>query len=520
MIKRISDFLRGTSKNLTEVFRGSLNKYMNINKLLKSEKSIYIILFIITFFIVINSTYSPVNFRRMHIDSSVYTTIAQGITRGHLPYLDFVDNKGPLTYLFSAFGLLIGGFTGLWLLELLFIFVTVIFAYKTALFFANKQIALLGTALSLCAFYTFFTINAGTEGYALPFLTISFYIVTKYFFSEKQNTSFLDIFIFGACFACAVLCKQSMFALWFGFCFIIFIDLIIKKQFLNLIKYFVGFLLGIIIIFIPVLLYLQINGIFNVFIDQYLFAGYKHGFASPSLKGIFQNIYAVLNRSLTFIPFFVCVFWIITRFKQKEYKYYFGFILSYLFFILNFSLSFGGTHHNMVLLPYFVPCFVFLADIIITYFDKLKIKRIFIFLFFIVVFSEGLINYLYDTSKILFNNSGQKLKQAGKMIDENTNQGDKIISLGTNAYIYLFTQREAASRYIFQGVGLNHIPGANKEFISDILTNKPKIIAAFYDDHVEYNYEAAWHEPVYELINSDYELLSSENGFNLYIRIN
>jgi len=109
-----------------------------INKQNISNKVVYIVLFFIAFAVVFASTYNPLNFRRMHVDSSVYITVAQGITRGFLPYRDFVDNKGPLAYFLSVPGLLLGGFTGVWITELILLFVTTLFAWKTALFFTTR----------------------------------------------------------------------------------------------------------------------------------------------------------------------------------------------------------------------------------------------------------------------------------------------------------------------------------------------------------------------------------------------
>jgi len=72
---------------------------MKINILNKSNIMLYVTLFIFAFAVVFTSTYNPINLKRMHVDSSVYITISQGIIEGKLPYKDFVDNKGPLAYL-------------------------------------------------------------------------------------------------------------------------------------------------------------------------------------------------------------------------------------------------------------------------------------------------------------------------------------------------------------------------------------------------------------------------------------
>ena len=126
--------------------------------------------------------------------------------------------------------------------------------------------------------------------------------------------------------------------------------------------------------------------------------------------------------------------------------------------------------------------------------------------------------YLDDLTEMFYNDSGTQLISAGKMIDENTKAGDKIISLGINGYIYPFTKREAASKYIYQGSGLDHFPAAREEFLSDILENKPAVIAIFSADDLRYDYLPGWYAPVYDMIADEYRLLSDENGFYLFIR--
>jgi len=495
----------------------------------KNDRKYYIILFFIVLAILlVDSSYSPVNFKRMHVDSSAYVTIAQGISRGYLPYRDFVDNKGPLLYLISVPGLLLGRFTGIWITELILMLVSVYFAYKTALFFSDKYKALLGTIFSFVALHSSFFVNAGTEEYSMPFLMISLYIFTKYYFSQNHDVSFRELVILGACFTCAVFIKLNMFPLWVGFCIIIFLEEILHRSFLRLCKYIFGFCLGIIIILVPIFLYLKLNGIINDFLYQVIIGGAARGFnggGGSNLKELFKNFYMVLNRYLSIIPLIIGVFCMITKFKQKKIYFYAGYTLSYFLMVLFLAFA-GGSEilkfYNMILVPFFVPALVVLADILDSAFSATKNKKAILLLFFCIIFSERLLTYLDDLSEIGSDNSGTQLIKAGNIINENTKPSDKIISLGGNSYIYPFTQRNAASKYIFQGGGLNnHIIGAQEEFISDILTNKPAIIAIFTVDGEDERslYSNGWFRPIIEMIdNGEYRLLSDENGFKLFIK--
>ena len=491
---------------------------MRIKKIVHSDKAAYILLFIIAFLVIFNSTYNPLNFRRMHVDSSNYATIAQGINRGYLPYRDFVDNKGPLTYFISAVGLRIGGFTGIWIVELVFMFVSVLFAYKTALFFGNRLMAMTGTVFSFVALLVVFTVSAGTEEYSLPFLMISLYIFTKYFFNAGKDTNFFELTVLGACFSCAILIRLNMFPLWIGFCLVIFIESLIQRRFALLIKYTLGFCLGIIIAFVPVFFYLRSNGILNAFLNQVVFAGAARGFSGGGLKGFAKNFYIVASRNFSALLLFFGLFMSITRFRQSRFLYYLAYTISCLLMILFLSFSSGSSHYNMVLIPFYVPALVLLANFLYTAFSGIHLQKTVLVLFLCFVFSEGLVNYLYDLTKIFNDNSGNELINAGKMIDAHTKPGDKIISLGFNGYIYPFTRRDAASKYIYQGSGLGHIPGAREEFVSDILTGKPAIIALFNGEDGIGQIMNDWHSQIFKMIETDYRILSNENGFILYLR--
>jgi hypothetical protein len=484
---------------------------------MKTDKKVYIGLFLIALAAVFPSSYNPLSIRRMHVDSSVYMTIAQGITRSQLPYRDFVDNKGPLAYLLSVPGLSLGGFAGVWITELILMCLSVFFAYKIALFFGNKTKALLGTVCGFAVFYSFFTVAAGTEEYSLPFLTISLYLFTRYYFAPEQNIRLFELIILGICFTYAVLIRLNMFPLWAGFCMVIFVESILKRRFALLGKYILGFSVGIVFAAFPIFLYLKLNGILTDFFHQVIFGGAAKGFSGSGIKQLAKNVFIVLNRHYSFAPLFFGLFLVITKYKHKDFSFYLAYTFSYILMVLFLSFSSGDSHYNIVLIPFFIPALTSFCGILSSAFSGIKSKNIALAFFFCAVFSEGLFKYLDDLTEMFYNDSGKRLINAGKMIDENTGPADKIISLGINGYIYPFTKRDAVSKYIYQGSGIDHLPGAREEFLSDVLNNKPAVIAIFSEDDLRYDHLPDWYEPLYKLIDEDYRLLSDENGYHLFI---
>ncbi|MDR1147310.1 MAG: hypothetical protein LBK66_01620 [Spirochaetaceae bacterium] len=383
----------------------------------------------------------------------------------------------------------------------------------------NKFFALLGTVCGFIEINSFASVSAGTEEYSLPFLIISLYLFTKYYFSPERDISLIELFILGACFACAVLIKLNMFPLWAGFCIIIFIESIIKRRFVPLVKYMLGFCAGIIIIAVPVFLYLKLNGILYDFFDQVIYGGAAKGFSdASSIKQTAKNFFVVFERGYSFIPLVMGVFWLIINYKKNYFLFYLGYTVSYILMLLFLSFSGGGSHYNLSLVPFFIPAFTFFIKPIYSAFSGVQKRNIALVLFLCVCFLGALSKWLDDLVQVFYDDTGAQLIRAGKMIDENTMPGDKIISLGINGYIYPFTKREAASKYIYQGSGIDQISGAREEFLSDILGNKPAVIAVFGAEELSYDYLPDWYAPVYKLIDEDYRLLSDENGYFLFLR--
>jgi hypothetical protein len=171
----------------------------------------------------------------------------------------------------------------------------------------------------------------------------------------------------------------------------------------------------------------------------------------------------------------------------------------------------------MTLTPFLVPAFVFCINLCRAYFADCRHKKFIIPLFLMLVFSQELALWVYDTSFIVGRDKTRlDLIAVGKTIDQNTNPGDTIISLGFPCQIYPFTERQSASCYIYQTSGASYDPNMQTEFLTDIERNKPKIIA-IRNQEGSYEYLPDWYAPVYDLIAKDYRFLSAENGFYLFI---
>ena len=200
-------------------------------------------------------------------DSVVFLYIGRIILNGGMPYRDAFDHKGPLVYLLDAAGLAVGGVFGVWLLELLFLTVSTIFAYKTARLFAAPPIALFTTVVATL-WYTARCDSNFCETWSVPFLLTALYYWTRYL-REDFSVGCRAAFAAGFCFAGVLLLKPNLTALWMIFCLTVAAVSIRRRAFGFLASRILSFLLGAAVLLLPVLGWFWRNGAWDDFIAQY-----------------------------------------------------------------------------------------------------------------------------------------------------------------------------------------------------------------------------------------------------------
>jgi hypothetical protein len=244
-------------------------------------------------------------------------------------------------------------------------------------------------------------------------------------------------------------------------------------------------------------------------------------FTGFSITSFVISFFVIIEKNYCFIPFILYYVWIVTNPKEGNVYLSLGLLLAYLLTVLFLAVSRTNfDHYNMVLTPFLVPAFTFCVKYVFGLFKDTKYKKTALLFLFFIVFGYYLF-WFYSARKWPYvwahDRSQNNLVATGKTIDQNTDMDDTIISLGLNSSIYLFTERQAASRYIYQTSGADYDPNAQEEFLRDMRENKPKIIV-IRSQEGHYDYLPEWFSPVYDMIANEYRQLSSENGYFLFIR--
>lgn len=136
---------------------------------------------------------SPIRDYLFSYDSNCFYMAGRSWYHGYIPYVDFIDTKGPLLFLIYAIGYAISPAktTGMYIIASISTTITLIFLYRIAYLYTRCVFKSLLT-ISLCTiglFYIpFYGYGARTEQFLLPFVAWLFYSLCIHIPDLKKNS--------------------------------------------------------------------------------------------------------------------------------------------------------------------------------------------------------------------------------------------------------------------------------------------------------------------------------------------
>ncbi len=458
--------------------------------MMKMFKKIIIILLlvIIAFLACWQCDTNPFLYKQTYIktDSSVFIYIAKSMQDGILPYKDIFDHKGPLLYLINYIGLLVNNnYAGIWIIEVIFMLINLIFMYKISkLFLKSDILSIIAIIIVNLSFVTYFQGGNFTEEYALPFIIISLYYMIKYIVQNKMLSK-KESFIIGICMSCVLLLRPNMISVFIIYCPIIFFDMLKNKKY-NDAKYTViYFILGVFATLGLCILILHIKGILLDCFKQYIIFNFTYiSSGSSNLKNCLKAFY--INSNISILTIIICIFIILYRAIKKNKSLMLP--VSYLLYILLtvFLIILPGNvylHYELILIPtLLVPILIVLQSIENKKDILLSILYFSIFIFIIFLSSIKNIIYIYkiytnsDTDTIHMN------KYIAEIIEDNSDENDNIMVVGNNCSIYLESNRKSSSKYIYQYPIMQIDYEIKKQVKRDLIYSNAKLI--IYDKNI------------------------------------
>lgn len=213
------------------------------------------------------------------VDQNVFFTIGESLLDGKVMYRDAWDQKGPLLYFMHTFAALFSrdSFFGVYLLEIVNLFVVLLYVGKISDLFLERKHRNLVVALTGLITITTFCFSRGdnAEEFCMPFLVIGLYHMICYLNSEEKQFSNKLMILHGIFAACILWIKFTMLGFYIGWCLLIGLTLWNRKQFKYAIYAALYFLLGMFIGTLPYLIYFMATGAMD---DFYFGAIYSNVF--------------------------------------------------------------------------------------------------------------------------------------------------------------------------------------------------------------------------------------------------
>ena len=195
-------------------------------------------------------------------DNAMYLTMGTALARGCAPYVDVFDHKGPLLFILQGLPQAVGGgynLTAVFLQETTALFACLLVVYALAKKLSCPPIAAQLAYLALtCAF-----MDGGnlTEEYTnLPTLLALYMALCVFGQAQIPQKLFAPAVVMGICTAAAFMLRANNALPLFTLISVLAAGLLVKRRFAQLGQCAAGFTLGLLLVFLPILLWLAAKG--------------------------------------------------------------------------------------------------------------------------------------------------------------------------------------------------------------------------------------------------------------------
>lgn len=499
-----------------------------------------IFLLLMTMVVSLNLSSNPFSNHLPRHDSSMFTYFGFAMNHGKIMYKDIFDHKGPLIFVLNYLGELFStsNFAGIYIIEILSIFIFFYFSFKTARLWLPPLLALIPIVVQSIMLSIFIEGGNFTEEFALPFISFSIYQFVK-FYKKNKIINYFEIFLIGLSLGFVFLLRPNMITVWAVFSLTIILDLVFDKDYKFLFKIILSFTSGVILALLPFVIYMLKKRILSQAIFQSLTFNFKYlGSVSGKEEGVVKLIETASSNYILILGTYLLFSFFYKRnhlSKNENFIYIGSFFALCLSFISSAMSGRNYTHYLMVLLPTLTLPIVFLLDDIRT---KVKIKKIFLvsIAFILVIYINQLyeiFNYMYEVNivetntneavsirekrSIAIGEENEILNEVAQVIKENTSETDEIYAHRTGGNIYLLSNRLSSIKYFnLPAININENKLIGSDFLNELKSGNTKIIVikSSFANRDKYEVEKEF----YNFVTSNYHLIYSENGYNIYSR--
>ena len=458
-------------------------------------------------------------------DSDVFIYFGWAMGKGKVPYLDMFDHKGLYFYFLEYLGYtLTKSAIGIWLIEFVALYISLLFSYFLVRKYENSIISIIITVLGYSYAVYYLALGNYIETYTIPFISVSIYIFHSYFYKQRFHMGNISTFVLGILFFCTLMMRQNSVAVWPIVCLFIVLHQIYLKKPLEIFRYAIVFMLGILVAAIPAILYLSVHNAWRYFFEDFWLFNFSYVEGGGSKLEAFKNF----GINIICVIIYIGMFFSIVNYKK---------IIKNFFMIVCFSVAFGvnmlfvcmsgyiWSHYGALLLP-FCPIGLLLFEKNIRIFIKDSTVKIFpmilcyiagICTMFLIVDKKNVVwSVLNAGGSVIYNpNSSNTMKAICRRIRQNTEEDDTITVLGNTCNFYWYSGRLSASKFIYQDPLFRVNSDIAKEYVSDIKKNMPAAIVI--PNRTQFEEFGYLYNEINDIIIDSYHIEFSQDGQELYI---
>ncbi|MCL1851855.1 MAG: hypothetical protein FWF88_02350 [Peptococcaceae bacterium] len=488
---------------------------------------------IITFFLSLTTHFGFLADGSYRHDAGIFAYIGYAMENGRALYTEVWENKGPLLYLINMIGVSINYWHGIYFFEVIAFFVTLLFAYKTALVIVknNRWVAVFAAAFSMLLLAV--TLQGGnlSEEYALPFMSVALYFITKFYYNQWVLRIF-EVILVGACFSAVFLLRANICAFFLAMILVTVFVLIRQKQGAVLLRTTVFVLVGMVLFLLPVLIYLIANNSLGKCIDD-AYLNILGSYSQLPIMNVVVNVFDMIETTaetgtafvaVVFIIAYLVCLWKKAIFDQRlKYMLGIAFLGLFLNLLANSLSGVNQMHYFMTFIPIMVIPAAWIFHAVYLFVEKntqehlaglLTTGAVILFLSF-----NGLFIMSHDVFENVKNPFAIEPKPAAAYILNNSQPDDLVQVIGGDVTLNYQTKRLTASRHVHFAAGLfsqESVEVFANEIAEDIKDNIPKLVLFGSDSDYKRFKEAATFTDIEEFLQSYYEQQAVEFDFIVY----
>lgn len=296
-------------------------------------------------------------------DSTMFQVIGKGWLEGKIPYVDLWDSKGPLIFFINMLGYaLTGSRTGIFIINIISWAFTIFFTDKIVSLEYKKPKSYILSVI-FCFAYSMYIGKTGNTvtTYTLPMSIFSIYLMILYFDGLSKGKESHDpryAFVYGISFAICFLTRLTDSVPVCCIVAVITVYLIIKKNWKNLLNNMLMFILGVLVMCMPFVIYFASkDALYNFIYGTIL---YNISYLGEKTRVLdFSNILNIIRIPLALLSSALMMFVGLFLTKNRDTRckgvlYLFIAVVSSLYFLK--SVMF--IHYSTIMVPYFAVCLV------------------------------------------------------------------------------------------------------------------------------------------------------------------